>query len=142
MPSFISIKRLKLVDENHPAARLPRNRLQGNFPHYRTAAFQLRAFPKGVLDAPEFPYPNPPWGSWATEENKKHHATRLDMSLPCVAGLKSLHKKATVRSTVLKRIKTSLVLIFVRGARSDVEGKVLVFSEDGSEKDLKILQGQ
>lgn len=131
----------------------------------------MRAFPKGILEKPEVPWPDPPFRAtssrWAETVRQRLSASagdgryglldvsddcettgpmpsplrRVDMSMLCVMSKKNVHKKAVVRKKIGSKLKTALGLV-VRGADAEeVNGRMRLVFYKDAEKDC-ILPGE
>jgi hypothetical protein len=133
------------VDPTHPAVATYLSKRAPSLPALRNEFISLRAFPKALLQKPEYQWPNPPyppaeivcWEERVVNEKrnnpkKSQNATTsvMDMSLLLVLGKKALHNKATIRRRVSKKLKVAISLIVTRGA--DVE--VIPSSETAKSK--------
>ncbi|KAI9056477.1 hypothetical protein FKP32DRAFT_1599212 [Trametes sanguinea] len=115
-----------VLDPTHPALAYNGAEWNRAFRWWQFTGFTIRAFPKGLLKPPESPHPDPPFA--VNEGPTKGHS--LNMSLLDVAP-KSVGGRV-VRQEILRKIKTAISLIVVRGADA-VKGKngrdQLIFTE-------------
>ncbi|OSD00508.1 hypothetical protein PYCCODRAFT_1479171 [Trametes coccinea BRFM310] len=99
-----------VLDPSHPALAYNGAEWNRAFKWWRSQGFSIRAFPKGLLAKPDPFHPDPPYS--LNEGPRKGHS--LNMSLLDCAP-KSVGGRV-VRQEILRKFKTAISLIVVRGA--------------------------
>ncbi|KAI0772938.1 hypothetical protein BD413DRAFT_473526 [Trametes elegans] len=117
----------QVLDPTHPALTYTAHDFARAFPWRTYPGFKLRVVPKGLLQPPATPYPSPPYllNHGRMKSSRSVNMSLLDTAPKAVGG-------RVVRQEVLRKFKTAISLIVVRGAH--VEGEEgeekLVFMED------------
>jgi hypothetical protein len=125
-----------IIDPSHPAAQVPKSSYRAFFPRVTSGHIKILVFPKAILNKPEVEWPDPPFPhatvlKWGEQVENRRNATAggkqdnnadlkrgrvcpIDMSMICITGKKSIHKQATFRGRLSRRLKTAISLIVTR----------------------------
>ncbi|KAI0705430.1 hypothetical protein C8Q76DRAFT_750886 [Earliella scabrosa] len=126
----------RVLDPSHPALKLSPAEFAKAFPWRSFPGFSIRAVPKGLLDKPSTPFPDPPFSfapvHSAEQNDSRSGRGRVSMSLmnlsPQSAGGRVL------RVNVLNKLKNAISLVVTRGADAEGEdgAQRVVFKQEGS----------
>ncbi|KAI0795474.1 hypothetical protein C8Q75DRAFT_452684 [Abortiporus biennis] len=104
------------LDPTHPFAK-QRKRELSKLPSHSIRGVGFRIVPKALLTKPKPQWPNPPYGYETPKRGQ------LGMSMMRIVSKKTIHKSAVIRKAIMKKIKTALYLIAIRGANVVKDGK-------------------
>jgi hypothetical protein len=112
-----------VVDPSHPVAQaVQRGARLPKFPSFRDPAnaFSLRLFPVALLQ-PQDEFAALAWPPRGERARAAEERGRVHMPVAMIIGKQAVHKHATVRSTIAKKLKLAASLVVIRGAEVKME---------------------